>query len=164
MDAQRPDGSDGSPEDRLRELTGLEDDVLLRELIAAGLDAEAAPLLPIFPLLRVGWANGKLEQAERDRILDFFPAPERERRPVAAARLERWLEERPPEQTFEAVERALRQLLAAAPPQHASLFAEQLRELCLGVARAAGGWFGLGRISRAEREALEHVQALLARP
>jgi hypothetical protein len=151
-----------SRKDRLREVVKIKDEAFLARLDTLGLEPQTVLAVVLVPLVFVAWADGKLEDKEREAIL--------------AASRDRGV----------AAEQTARRLLASAlehPPDPKLLvrwksFAKrlwgrftaderwQMRKHVLGsareVAEAAGGMLGLtSKISTAERKVLEEMERVL---
>ncbi len=120
--------------------------------------------LPLLPLVQVAWADGQIQDAERDLILRLAETRYRlegEGREV----LRSWLD-RPPSATYAA--RGRRVLIELV--QRSAI--GQIRREDLGdvvslakdVARAAGGFFGFGAINANEAHAIEEIARALDIP
>jgi hypothetical protein len=139
--------------------TGLTDPVLLQELQALGFTLDTVCLLPLVPLLQVGWAEGGVTQAERDLIRKFADARGIAAGSPADAQLTDWLAHRPPEEVFAGAGRLIHALLVTGAEVVADLSAVDLVEYCEKVAAASGGVLGLGRVSGEERALLASIAA-----
>lgn len=125
-----------------------------------GLRRSSAPVLSLLPLIEVAWADGVIQQDERDLILsisryqfDFSDD--------AVDMLDAWLSFRPRQ---EYLERGRAVLRALADHGEAGVEVKSLAEVltfCDDVAKASGGLFGFGRIDYREREALAKIAATL---
>lgn len=124
-------------------------------------DPRAALLLP---LVEVAWADGRVQEPERARILEIARSYG-----IVGGRSEetvrRWLSARPdPELAAlgHAVVVALARRHRGPSADWAPDVLDRLEEQCLDVARAAGGLFGLAfATSREEREALGAIRGAL---
>jgi len=85
----------------LRELVQVEDDAFLERLIELGIGPETVLALTLVPLTVVAWADGKLEDPERDAVIKA--AEEKGISPGTAGYqlLEAWLSHRPDKELFE---------------------------------------------------------------
>jgi tellurite resistance protein len=118
-----------------------------------GFDGDSARIFDLLPLIHVAWADGRIQRAERARILRLLSLREISADTEAYKMVEALLEERPAEVWLEVSLGLLRRLIAERPWK-----AEALVEMCVGIAEAAGGFFGLGdSISPQEREALVKI-------
>ena len=112
-----------------------------------GLKRSTYRALMLLPLVYVAWADGKMEQCELSRILDFAEA-RLHMKPDTVAVLERWLHE-PPSQSY--VERGLQGLLGVA--LHEEMFDVDVDELPDLVVHAEA-------IARATADALDDPLAV----
>ncbi len=138
----------------------MDDTTLLRELHYLGVDAHTWPVLALLPLIQVAWADGEIQEKERDLILDVA-----EREYALDARghkaLTNWLLHRPTEQYLRRGRDAAR-LLAERNPDIAN--AHTVLEHCEAVARAAGGLFGFRTIDAREQAVLDELSEALPTP
>lgn len=140
------------------------DALLLRWLARLGMDDLSYRALPVLPLMPVAWADGGVQPEEaavlRTFAARFSPGPE------AWLLLEDWLRHPPSEDYVQRGHAALA-ALAGRRGRHLSLPGDVLdavREAGHDVARAHGGLFGLGAVSRSEARALRALDALLSNP
>jgi hypothetical protein len=137
---------------------------LIGELQSMGIDNESYRVIALLPLVQVAWADGTVQSSERDLILQTASS----RQLLAgdgAAILESWLTH-PPSETYLARGQTLLVELACQPAGVGEAFSLQtlddILELCEGVARAAGGLFGLAwTVDERERTALREIAAQL---
>lgn len=138
---------------------------LAEALKALGMDAASFRALPLLPLVQVAWADGTVQDAERDLILRL--AADRFRLDEEGQRMLRnWLHH-PPSHTY--VRRGQQVLLALCRYGGGgeALGRESLADVidfAKQVARAAGGFFGLGAIAAEEAEAIDAIARALDIP
>ena len=142
----------------LANAAGISDEAVLDALEAAGITAHTLAALALVPLVAVAWADGKLDDAEREAIV----------RAAEQARvgdenrvlLDGWLSAAPDAALLEAWKGYVGSLRDA---MEAGAYAA-LRERIVGgarqVAESAGGFLGLGnKISASEAAVLEELEA-----
>jgi hypothetical protein len=147
----------------IKQATGITDDHVVAELQAFGYDRETVRVLHLVPLLRVAWVDGEISREEKQHILEAARLHGVEPDSRAHRRLQSWLEHQPGDEFFRKSLRAVRAVLHAMEPEqkHARRFG--LLSLCVKVAAASGGFFGLGsKISAAERALLAEIASELA--
>jgi hypothetical protein len=147
----------------IKQAAGITDDHVGAELQACGYDRETVRVLHLVPLLRVAWVDGEISREEKQHILEAARLHGVEPDSRAHRRLESWLEHQPGDEFFRKSLRAVRAVLHAMEPEqkHAQRFG--LLSLCMKVAAASGGFFGLGsKISAAERALLTEIASELA--
>jgi hypothetical protein len=141
--------------------TGIHDPELLRDIAALGFTAETVSLLPLVPILQVAWAEGGVSAAERKLILDLARHRGITEGSPADKQLAEWLATQPSADVFARADRLVAAMLAAhAGPAH-DLTADDLMKYCETIAHASGGILGLGKVSHAERAAIEEVHKAL---
>lgn len=150
-----------TPEE-LRGLLILPDASLIERLAQVGITGSTAAALTLVPVLHVAWADGKIQQREREAILGGggecgIVVPE------CKQLLEHWLEHRPKPGMFTAWSALAAALAATLTSGDVDQLSFELVELARTVAKAAGGIMGIGRISGAEDKALVAVAAAFGR-
>lgn len=140
------------------------DEELAQALIALGMDEASYRALPLLPLIQVAWADGELQEAERELILRLSEeryALSDEGRRV----LRNWLHHAP---TRDYVRRGQRVLMALCDRQGGrNVSRDTLADtvtFSLDVAKAAGGFFGFGAVASQEAEAIEEIAQALEIP
>ena len=132
---------------------------LAERLVRLGFDAETACVLHILPLIQVAWANGEVSRRERRGILHVLKLREIPEGSRAWLMCESLLENRPTDAFLQSSREALRDLLShsqAAQGQEE----RQLIDLCVDIAEASGGLFGLVRsVSATERSVIADIAA-----
>jgi tellurite resistance protein len=123
-----------------------------------GVDRDRVELVALLPLIRVAWADGRIQQAEHKIIIeiatryDLFGPGDREV-------VEAWLSEEPSNFFLDTTERVVRELAKLAVFPDARGIVEQ----CWALADAAGGLLGtsLFAIDPYERAAIEEMARAL---
>jgi len=142
---------------------GITDEAVLHLMLEAGLSPQTGAAFALLPLILTAWADGKLDDAERQAVLDAA----REESGITADSpahdmLVHWLAAPPPRKLW----RVWREY-ASALAQNLDANAKQVfKDSVIGraerVAAASGGILGLGkRISKPERELLDELAAML---
>ncbi len=131
------------------------DDETSDVLLDVGIGAEELPALDWIPLVEVAWSDGDVDMPERDAILSAVKSDGIAEGHPAHDLLLSWLEARPAPELLQAWQRNL---------SSADRTAEQRSEIldrARVVAQASGGILGIGKVSRAESEALKTIETLL---
>jgi len=150
---------------QLGEIAPIHEIEVLDELIRAGITAESFVALTLVPLVRVAWADGAIQDRERDAILQ---AADAEGIAVDSSNyqlLEGWLDERPEPALLEAWRDYA--VALARDLDEASLAA--IRQITMDRARriadSSGGILGLvSRISKEEELALMDLARAFQKP
>jgi len=125
-----------------------------------GLRQASAPVLALLPLIEVAWADGVVQQGERDLILSIaryqFDFPD-----DAVDMLDAWLSFRPRSEYLEKGRRVLRALSDNKEVDVSIKSLDKVLGFCNEVAEASGGLLGFGRVDHREREALVKIAKTL---
>ena len=144
----------------LAEVCGIRDERVLDQFVDLGIHADTAAALSILPLVAVAWADGRLDDREREAVLKASREHGITDDDHAHELLEAWLAHSPPEK---AVLTAWKQYIRAIA---GTMSREQLEALhrdtiggAMQVAEAAGGFLGIASVSAREREVIEDLEA-----
>lgn len=121
-----------------------------------GIDRRNLRALPLLPLVEVAWADGAIQDAERAIIIakaNTHSLSDEDR-----LMLGNWLAHSPSPGYLRVAHQALSWFRRHGDPAIAPTMLGRLVEDAKEVASAAGGWFGFGRVSRAERETIERLR------
>ena len=148
-----------SKKEALAAACGITDDALLEKLVSQGVDGATVAALSLVPLVLVAWADGKVEDKEREAVVAAASETGVEERGAGRQLLDRWLATRPSPQllaTWTDYVRAISPTLSDGARQ-------QLKSDLLGRARqvadAAGGLLNVGwKTSPAEKEVLAKLE------
>lgn len=143
--------------EELRQVTEVTELTVLNELVDCGIRACSLNVITLVPLVTVAWANGFIERKERLAVLDAAASMGTNPESPAFELLGEWLTKRPAESllvTWKDYIGALRLILSEEAFQC-------LRDTTIAkatvVAESAGGFFGTGAISKAERAAIQDL-------
>ena len=150
---------------KLAEMAHIHETQVLDELIRVGITAESFVALTLVPLVRVGWADGAIQDRERDAILQAAAAEGITVDSPNYRLLEGWLDERPQPALLEAWRDYA---MALARDLDASSLAA-IRRITMDRARriadTSGGILGLvSRISKEEDLALLDLDRAFDKP
>lgn len=141
---------------------GADDPALFAELRAHGVTSATLAAVSLAPLVLVAWADRTLEDKERTAVLKEAAAsgllpgsPEMEL-------LESWLRERPPGTLLATWASYAKGVSEALDDGRRTDLRESIVSRAKAVAGAAGGFAGMNRISAAEKDVLDQVEAALA--
>jgi hypothetical protein len=147
----------------MREVVRVNDDALIDNLIALGLEPGTVLALQLVPLAAVAWADGQIEPRERDAVLKAAAAQGIATDSVAGQLLNNWLVQQPGAELVDAWKRQMRALLPLLSPNERDQIRASALERARSVAEAAGGFLGLtSRISPQEKAVLDGLAQTLA--
>jgi len=147
---------------RREEREGIADVLQTSQEIAAeamdlGFDRETSRILHLVPLIQMAWADGEVQDDERARVLQASHDRGITRGSAAHEFLELLLDQRPSDLFFERTNTVIAHLLKQDPTGRE---AHDLIEHAKSVATAAGGFFGLGKVSADEQALIEDLKDL----
>jgi hypothetical protein len=147
---------------RMGAAVGISDESLLGELQAIGYTPDTIQLLHLVPFIAVAWAEGGVSRAERDLILQAAALRGLVYDSPGHRQLESWLAEPPSERFLSGSFRAIRAIYAALSPPVQDRAGRTFLDYCTAVARATGGFYGLGpKMSRDEKEVIDRISEAL---
>jgi len=127
---------------------------LSQALRSLGMNSDSWRALPLLPLVHVAWADGTIQEAERRLILrlaDDYGLDEDGR-----LHLENWLTFPPSREVVTEGQSVLLALCSSVGPADQQLLADVV-SFSHQVAKAAGGYFGIGSIAAEEAEAIDKI-------
>jgi hypothetical protein len=146
----------------LAEASGIADDATLERLVDLGVDAQAFLALELVPLVEVAWASGRIEPPEREAILARLRDKGLAPGSVPHTLVEGWLATPPAPAMLEAWTAYTGALCRTMPATERERLRTTVMGLARGVAAAAGGVLGVGKVSAAEEEMLRRLDAVFA--
>ncbi|MHC4875068.1 MAG: hypothetical protein ACYTGL_01135 [Planctomycetota bacterium] len=143
--------------------SGIRDQQLLQELIDLGITAENLLVLWLVPLTQVAWADGSIDGNERKAVEEAMAEQGFAADSPAWKLLESWLDHPPSENVLEAWREYAVTLIQHTNPDQRVQLKHELLGRARDVARAAGGVFNLGSVSKAEEAVLRQIEDVVAR-
>jgi hypothetical protein len=148
----------------LARVSGIADAEVLDALVALGIGADTWTALAVVPLVEVAWANGRVEDKERRAVLAGAEANGIAAGSPSHQLLEGWLAVRPDGRLLQAWGEYIVGLCANLDPAAKHLLRDEVMGRARNVARAAGGFLGLGdRISPEEEVVLNELEKAFER-
>ena len=142
--------------------TGISDERVLDDLIAAGVEPETLAALSLAPLILLAWRDGVLEERERGAILRAADEQGLPHTSTAYQLLEKWLHERPGDELVAAWKGYVAALRVNLSARAYAALREDIVARTRKVARSAGGFLGFARVTKEEKELLARIEAILA--
>lgn len=113
-------------------------------------------LAQLVPPVMVAWADGGVDESEREQILQIAARGGVKEGTAAYRWLLEWLEEKPALELYEEAARIINQKLRLRPRHEAAALASVLHERTSSVAMVSRSYWGLGpRVSPGEQEMVE---------
>lgn len=145
--------------ENLAKVSGIRNDEVLDKLIALQIRPETLATLFAVPLIEVAWADGDMDEKERNKLFLFAEKAGLRKKSIDPTVMATWLKKRPDPALMDAwvqYIQALCQQLSGDERQ--ALKSEVLTDAC-AVAQAAGGILGFGKQSTVEHTVLNRIEA-----
>jgi hypothetical protein len=149
--------------DELRKASGMSDDSVLDQLVGLGLRGNTIAALSLAPLIAVAWADGTVQDNERNAILQGAIGKGLDQGTDGYELLQSWLARQPPPELFTAWEAYIKALAAQLNDEQNRLLKNQILGFAKMVAASAGGILGFGKVSGTEEKILERIESAFAR-
>jgi hypothetical protein len=143
----------------LSRASGMTDDAVLDKMVELGIAANTVTAMSLVPLVEVAWADGKMDEREKEAILHGAQGKGIEKDSPAFDLLSSWLETKPDERLLDAWTDYIHALDEHLTAEQRKILKRQVIDRARGVAEAAGGFLGMRRISKAEEEILARLAA-----
>jgi hypothetical protein len=149
--------------DALAQAAGVTDAAVLDKLLVLGIDADTLLAMRLVPVVVVAWADGALDNRERQAMTASLAKAGMASDSPAAQMVTHWLQSPPPPALLDAWQAYIASLCA----QLSATERESLRTSVLGqaraVAEATGGFLGFGsKVSQAEETMLQTLARAFA--
>jgi hypothetical protein len=145
--------------ENLARVSGIRNDAVLDKLIELEIRPETLATLFAIPLIEVAWADGDMDDKERQELFRFAEKAGLRQKNINPAVMATWLKRRPDPALLDAWVQYIQALggqLSAAERQ--ALKSEVMAD-AHAVAQAAGGVFGFHKESAAEHRVLARLEA-----
>ena len=140
----------------LAEASGISDPQVLAKLIQLDVQVETLAALSVVPLVEVAWADGRIEERERDAIMQGAQSLEIKPGSIEYDLLDEWLKHQPEPTLLAAWSQYVQGLCAQMSPPEKEAFRTSFMGKARAVAEAAGGFLGIGnKVSPAEEKMLK---------
>ena len=149
--------------EELRKASGMSDDAVLDKLVALGLKTNTIAALSLVPLIEVAWADGAIQDNERSAILQGAHGKGLEQGSDGYELLQSWLAKKPDSGLLDAWEAYIKALTGQLNEEQNRLLKNQIVGFAKMVAAAAGGFLGIGRVSKSEEKVLGRIEAAFHR-
>lgn len=149
--------------EELRKMSGMTDDAVLDKLVGLGLSGKTVAALSLVPLIAVAWADGEIQDNERDAILHGASGKGLEAGSPGHELLSSWLAKQPDESLFAAWEGYIKSLTSQLNDEQTRMLKKQVVNFAQLVAGADGGLLGLRKVSGSEQKVLARIEAAFAK-
>jgi hypothetical protein len=163
LEAMRAKEEAQTTREDLRKASGMTDEAVLDKLIGLGLKTNTIAALSLVPLIEVAWADGEIQDKERNAILQGAHHKGLEVGSDGYGLLQSWLRKKPQPELFEAWQAYIKALTSQLNDEQYKLLKNQIVGFAKMVAAAAGGILGIGKVSASEEKVLARIDAAFAR-
>ena len=144
--------------EELSQASGIQNEVILDRLLELGITAQTVAALAVVPLVEVVWADGHLDEKEKQAFLQAADQLGLSAGSVNYDLLEGWLSKRPDRRLRQAWREYIQGLCDELNPEQREALKSDLLRRARDMAEASGGILGLGsKISKAEMDTLEEL-------
>jgi len=141
-------------------VSGISSEAVLRKLIEMNVQLDVLATLSIIPLIEVAWADGKVDERERDAVLKGAESFGLFKDQIGFSLLEQWLGHRPPVGLLESWIYYIRGLCPLLSGAEREMLKADLTQRARAVAEATGGLIGKGsKISLREHDVLAKLES-----
>ena len=149
----------GTSREALAKASGISDDGTLDRLLELDVRPEVVSALAIVPLVEVAWADGSLDAKERQAVLTGA-----EKSGIAPGSpnyelLQSWLDRKPEPKLLTAWTEMIHGVREHMSAQEIESLRTGLIERAQAVARASGGFLGIGSMSAAEQDLIARLES-----
>ena len=148
-------------EDRkaLATVSGISDAAVLDALVSHQVTAESLASVSLIPLVAVAWADGVMEEKERDAILQAAEQTGIENNSASHKLLQSWMSDAPSEELLTSWKNYIGALKENLEPAAFGQLKNSVMGRARSVAEAAGGILGFGKTSDKESDVIEQLEA-----
>ncbi len=142
----------------LRQVVRIKDEAFLDRLIALEIRPETAMALRLIPLVTVAWADGHMDDREREAILNAAREQGLAAEEMSRQVLRDWLESKPDVRLLNLWKDYIRHIWNKFTDDEQFQMRQNLLSAAEEVASSAGGFLGLAKISAAEQEVIDDLK------
>ncbi len=143
----------------LTQVSGIRDEAVLDKLIALDIRPDVLATLFAIPLIAVAWADGELQEEERDELFRYAHKAGLNNKQVDTKIISVWLKQKPAPELMEAWEHYIQELCKQLSPEERQSLKEEVLTDARTIANAAGGFLGFGTLSPEEQKVLGQLEA-----
>jgi hypothetical protein len=148
----------------MAEISGIHDPKVLDKLIALQISPEVLASMAIVPLVEVAWADGHVDERERQAVLEAAVENGIGKGSIEYDLFENWLKHRPSAELMDAWVHYIEGLCATMSKQECQALKAELIGRARKVSEAAGSIFGfVFNVSSEERAVLKKMEEAFSR-
>jgi len=124
----------------LAKVSGIRNDAILKKLVELNIRPETLVTLTLVPLVEIAWADGSVDQREKDAILQAVSQSKQALGSMDRELLEQWLNQRPPPQLLDAWMHYMRGLCEQLSREEVATLKAEFVKQAQAIANAGGGF------------------------
>jgi hypothetical protein len=144
--------------DELSRVSGIKNEEILKKLVELNVRPEVLMSLSLVPLVRVAWADGMVDEAEKESILNSLTCVGFTKDNIDYKLVAQWMERKPEPVLFEAWKLYVQGLCEHLSTAEKSALKKAIVGRAKDVASASGGVLGMNKISAAEKIVLKELE------
>ena len=146
----------------LAQVSGIKDEAVLDKLIKLDIRPDVLATLFAIPLVAIAWADGELQDKERDELFRFVHKAGLRNKQVDPQIISVWLKQKPAPELMEAWEHYIQALCKQLSLEERQSLKEEVLTDARTIANAAGGFLGFGALAPEEQDVLNRLEAAFA--
>jgi hypothetical protein len=143
-----------------KDICNIENDELIEAFIELEIEPHELSALSLVPLIMVAWADGTIQQSERRAIIKAAEEYGVQKGTENHDLLENWLEVKPGPDLTNTWKHYANEVYVRLDNVVAAALKERLEDRTTAIAKAAGGFLGIGAISDSEQKVLDEIHSV----
>lgn len=144
----------------LMEVLGIHDEEVLEQFLSLGFTPRTAPAIEMIPVAFVAWASGEVSDGESTAAVSAIFDSQLTEFPRTLSVVQTWLDNRPKQDLWELWTRYMHCRLESMPIEQRMRVHQRLMSQVRQVARASGGWLGIGSICHEEQLIIDEIDSV----
>ncbi len=145
--------------ENLSRVSGIRNDEVLEKLIALEMRPETLATLFAVPLIEVAWADGDMDDKERQELFRFAEKAGLRKKNISPSVMATWLKKRPDPALMDAWSQYIQALAGQLSDGERQALKDEVMTDARAVAQAAGGVLGFHKESSKEHRVLARIEA-----
>lgn len=142
--------------------SGITSETVLERLVELHIDSESLAALSLVPLVLVAWADHQMDEREKAAVIKAAEAAGVDKESIGHLLLEEWLVNRPSSELVSVWKEYTGAIFPNLNEEDRALLRQDVIERTREVAKATGGFLGLGnKISQEEEAVLADIDEVL---
>jgi hypothetical protein len=145
--------------ENLSKVSGIQNEAMLDKLIALDIRPETLATLFAIPLVEVAWADGEMQEQERDALFKYAEKAGLRKKNLDPKIMMAWLKQKPDPALMTAWVHYIQSLCRQLSESERQTLKEEVMTDARSIAQAAGGFLGFGKQSEEERKVLSQLES-----